>query len=440
MEEINNVCNVQSEIMFVGALYKSPDLYVTYGNFMRPKYDFSDEVVYFFYKCLETYYLKFSQTVDETKLNVFMSQDAERMSSYKKYHGWKTISEFMRLADSNDIKNYFDTVKKYSLVREYGRNGYPVDKILAHKNFDKMTANDIYRVIRAKADKIHTVINAGEEAVELTKGNADQIKRYLKKPNFGLPYPWPMYNEFFLGMREGKTHFEGFISNGGKSRKLIALAAYVTLVQHKNFLLMSNEMDEDDLKNCMIVTVINNKEYQELHGIKIKKPEREIVLGAYRDRNGEIIRRHIDENGIYTESEEEYIERVERNSDEYHKIVQVGEWIDENTKGKLLYKDTKIDWDLVMDGDKTVLFCVIVDVKRKKDKNGNQFAYLDLYTPYGIIEATIWSSQLKEYSDYIKKGSCLAILGRKREEHFFVEKIKTYNMWLEQMRKKGAKV
>ena len=126
MEEINNVCNVQSEIMFVGALYKSPDLYVTYGNFMRPKYDFSDEVVYFFYKCLETYYLKFSQTVDETKLNVFMSQDAERMSNYKKYHGWKTISEFMRLADSNDIKNYFDTVKKYSLVREYGRNGYPV--------------------------------------------------------------------------------------------------------------------------------------------------------------------------------------------------------------------------------------------------------------------------------------------------------------------------
>lgn len=88
-----------------------------------------------------------------------------------------------------------------------GRNGYPVDKILAHKNFDKMTANDIYRVIRAKADKIHTVINAGEEAVELTKGNADQIKRYLKKPNFGLPYPWPMYNEFFLGMREGKNAF-----------------------------------------------------------------------------------------------------------------------------------------------------------------------------------------------------------------------------------------
>lgn len=104
------------------------------------------------------------------------------------------------------------------------------------------------------------------------------------------------------------------------------------------------------------------------------------------------------------------------------------------------YKYTKTDWDMVEDGDKTTLFCVIVDIKRKKDKNGNQFAYLDLYTPFGIIEATIWSSQLKQYSEYIKKGNCLAILGRKREEHFFVEKVKPYNIWLEQMRKKGVAV
>lgn len=104
------------------------------------------------------------------------------------------------------------------------------------------------------------------------------------------------------------------------------------------------------------------------------------------------------------------------------------------------YKYTKTDWDMVEDGDKTTLFCVIVDIKRKKDKNGNQFAYLDLYTPFGIIEATIWSSQLKQYSDDIKKGNCLAILGRKREEHFFVEKVKPYNTWLDQMRKKGVAV
>lgn len=98
------------------------------------------------------------------------------------------------------------------------------------------------------------------------------------------------------------------------------------------------------------------------------------------------------------------------------------------------YKYTETDWDMVDDGDKITLFCVIVDIKRKKDKNGNQFAYLDLYTPFGIIEATIWSAQLKQYSENIKKGTCLAVLGRKKEEHFFVEKVKPYNVWLEQIK------
>ena len=95
-------------------------------------------------------------------------------------------------------------------------------------------------------------------------------------------------------------------------------------------------------------------------------------------------------------------------------------------------KYIKVQWDEISDDEKCVVCCVIVDVKRKKDKNGNTFAYLDLYTPTGIIEATIWSKQLKQYADLIKKGKCISILGRKREgNHFFVEEMKTYNQWLE---------
>lgn len=116
----------------------------------------------------------------------------------------------MTLADENDVKNYFDTVKKYSLVREYGRNGFPVEKILSHRNFDKMSPNDIYRIIRTKADKINTVINAGEEAVELTDKNSSQIDKYLEKPNFGLPFPWYMYNEFFLVLERQRFSLRDF--------------------------------------------------------------------------------------------------------------------------------------------------------------------------------------------------------------------------------------
>lgn len=337
--------NVSSEICFVGALLKQPDLIVNYSNFMRSKYDLSDPAVKFFYDSFETYYLTFSQTIDETKMNVFMSQNEERLKLYKQYKGWKTLQRYMSLADENDIKNYFNTVKKYSLVREYGRNGFPVEKILSHKNFDKMTPSDIYRIIRTKADKINTVINAGEEAVELTNKNSSQIDKYLEKPSFGLPFPWYMYNESFLGLRETKVLFEGFLSNEGKTRKLILLAAYVALVQNENFFIMSNEMDEEDLRSCLITTVINNKEFQELHGVKMIKPEKEIVLGVYHDKNGEIIRRKIDDDGIYIESNEDYIKRIKDTSDEYWNVKKVTDWIDsKERKGKVMFKDVEDDY------------------------------------------------------------------------------------------------
>lgn len=82
-------------------------------------------------------------------------------------------------------------------------------------------------------------------------------------------------------------------------------------------------------------------------------------------------------------------------------------------------------------GEKCVCVCVIVDIKRKKDKNGNAFAYLDLYTPDGIIEGVCWASKYSKYQAYIKKGSSIAILGRKNEERLFVEEIKGYQEWID---------
>lgn len=95
------------------------------------------------------------------------------------------------------------------------------------------------------------------------------------------------------------------------------------------------------------------------------------------------------------------------------------------------YERIGTEWDDVPNGEKAIVPCVIVDIKRKKDKNNNPFAYIDLCTNNQIVEATIWSRQLKDYSDLIEKGSCICILGRKEDNHLFVEKIKPYSQWLE---------
>ena len=87
------------------------------------------------------------------------------------------------------------------------------------------------------------------------------------------------------------------------------------------------------------------------------------------------------------------------------------------------------DWNLVKDGEEPCILAVVVDIKRKKDKNNNVFAYLDLYTVNGIIEAIAWSSKYKKYSNLIEKGKCISILGRKSEDKIFVNEIKSFEQW-----------
>lgn len=95
----------------------------------------------------------------------------------------------------------------------------------------------------------------------------------------------------------------------------------------------------------------------------------------------------------------------------------------------------------VPDGEKCTLVGIIAKVQKKKDKNGKQFAYINIYSSFGLIEGIVWHSQLKEYEDLVKKGQQVAILCKKdSEEKVIVEKLKPYSKWLEYVRKKGVSV
>ena len=95
----------------------------------------------------------------------------------------------------------------------------------------------------------------------------------------------------------------------------------------------------------------------------------------------------------------------------------------------------------VPDGEKCTLVGIIAKVQKKKDKNGKQFAYINIYSSFGLVEGIVWHSQLKEYEDLVKKGQQVAILCKNdNEEKVIIEKLKPYSQWLEYVRKKGVAV
>ena len=54
-----------------------------------------------------------------------------------------------------------------------------------------------------------------------------------------------------------------------------------------------------------------------------------------------------------------------------------------------------------------------------------------MYSAFGLIEATCWHTQLKQYEDLIKRGTQVAMLCAKSDDKAIVKEMKSYDQWLE---------
>jgi len=308
--------DISTESIVIGSFFKNPDLYIEYGTLIRSKYDFFDEHMRFLFDSFETFYKTFSQEVTDSKVNTFMLQQEDRKIKYKKIGGWKTINRMMSLCDENDFKNHFDRLKKYSLIREFDKKGFPVGRILNHPKFDKITAEQVIQSMRASVDKIHTIIGGGEDSVVLGSDMKSSVLNWRKSPAMGIEFPWENWTNLFRGWRLKKLFVDGMLSNEGKSRRMTFLAAFISLILGKKILIMANEMDEEDIKAGMITAVCNNPVF----GFEYNIPERNIVLGDY-------------------DSEEQA-----------DKVLEVAEYIENNTKIYFKemsdYSDTSIEHEV----------------------------------------------------------------------------------------------
>ena len=141
----------------------------------------------------------------------------------------------------------------------------------------------------------------------------------------------------------------------------------------------------------------------------------------------EHFKKYIDDNKKYIENED------------FWEFESLQIFINNNPFDKA-YKYLTPFEDIETGGECTIVG-VISKVQKKKDKNKKQFAFVNIYSSFGLVEGIIWHSQLKEYEDIVKNGKQLAFRVKKdAEDRVIVEKLKPYDVWLRQMRKKGVEV
>lgn len=345
-------------------------MFIEHGHNIRSKYDFYDEATRFFYDNAEIMYQTRTQSFNRSVISTYMAEDSDRLTLYKKYGGWKTIEDWIKLAVIDNFESYFEVLKKYSLLREYQRNGFSIDKIMNHSKFEILTAMDIYRLIRSKADRIHTVILTNNESEILNSNIKSTLLHCMETPDLGLQLPFTNMNDITRGMKKKSVMAVGMLSNAGKSRYMTKLIAYITLVLKEKVFVLLNEMTVEEIRYALITTVINNGEFQELHGLKLKKKEKELTLGLYKDDKGEFIYANKDEWGDVTETVEEYAKRVAENSEEYTKIMKIANWIEDETQGLIFVKDISAAYD-----DKTLEF----EIRKAKLTQGISYFFYDTF-------------------------------------------------------------
>lgn len=322
--------DIASEALFVGAIYKNPLLYVDFADLIKSKYDFYDDDVRFLYDFFELYYTTFSQEISESKVTIFANQDEDRFEKFKKIGGWKQISRQIDLSDENDVDNYFDVIKKYSLIREFSRKGFPTEKMLQHPKFPQLKAEDIVRAMRYTVDNINTVIGGGKQATILGSKFTERLKSWKERPDIGLPLPFEKWDEYFRGLRKKKVLVDGMLSNEGKSRRMAKVVNYMGVLHQIPILVLVNEQDEDEWYAMQASTICNNKEFNFIN--------QDANKGMTDIREVDIL------NGIYESEEQEDLV-----------FNLVGEWIQSNSKIYFLELNKYSDEDLEREIKKHVL-------------------------------------------------------------------------------------
>ncbi|MEK4006495.1 DnaB-like helicase N-terminal domain-containing protein [Paenibacillus sp. FSL H3-0333] len=284
-----------SEMFIIGSMYLNPDLFLDYGELIKSKYDFNQPSNKFLYDSIMDLYSQHAGTeINQIKVNTYMNSDPERKAKYEYLKGYSYIDRLIRVVDLDDFPLYYEKLKKFSLLREFERKGFPVQKLMGRKDFDKIGTEEIIKGMEYQINTIGTVIGGVEDSIILGHNMPEKIDEWEETPDVGIPVPFPIINSLLRGLRPKKFNLFGMHSGCGKSRTTSKIACYLAIKLKIPVLVLVNEQDEAEWLGMQISSVLNNPEFG--FDIQMKRKgidgidETKIVTGTLNTEEKEIVK------------------------------------------------------------------------------------------------------------------------------------------------------
>ena len=278
-----------------------------------------------------------------TEGQAYASEDAKRNFNFSKDS--KEVYDLKYKLKSSVKKKQYNFEQVYTKLKKLFilRKNYlsmPIkemqDRIVEIANYelyDKMSPEEVESAVQQVNDtgKFKRAIISEDLTEFLVTGNNNLTN--------GLNLPFPILSSVFKGVRKGETMAFAMPSNSGKSRFTINLASYIAFKHKKKVLIISNEMSEEKVRLCLITTILNNPELQELHGQKISKTEGELLEFKFRPDDAKKVK--VDEDGFVLKEEKEtqkqFAKRLSSISTEYNRTISATQWLNKQINNSIYF-------------------------------------------------------------------------------------------------------
>lgn len=254
------------ESLFIGYLWKNPNLITKYKSHKIEKETFTKKIWYFYYHIGKEMFDGGIRTFDDASVYSFItSKPAETgkksyFDYYNEYGGFSTVQELMDECEKNSGNDeyHFSEIQKYESLRAFQDEGLidVAKKELVNK-FVKMTLKQLQSYFQFKTSQIFSHVNCGE-VVEYNL--LDDLDVAIQKMNegdaMGLPlHDSPRLSKKIKGWRKGELMYLVLSSGVGKSS--ISMEKFVlSLVENQeNGLMFTNEENVWKSRNLILATV-----------------------------------------------------------------------------------------------------------------------------------------------------------------------------------------
>lgn len=245
------------EANFVFSLYRDILLYGDYANNIDAEVDFKLKESKFYYMLGYEMYLKGHNSINESALDLFVSDKEQIKNIYELYGGFKTIKDSMAIVDESNIEVFYDNLNKSNMMVDLYRKGFSIMKDLTM--LQDMTSSEVYDYYEYILSDVAIKSVSKAQVVDLTKGYESCIKEWNEGCGLGMPVGFPLLNYHLKGIHPKTFNIHCAHIGKGKTTSLIPLYILPAIENGESVCIMINEQEEDDWRKMLLSTILSNR-------------------------------------------------------------------------------------------------------------------------------------------------------------------------------------